>query len=170
MALQLVELERLQPSAQRRLLSPASDLEPVFGDQHSCVVVIARGCRVLDSIGDQAAGAVPGARPSVKDGNEIGMAASELAAQHLSEQVVVAVPRPRVIKRHEKHVRTLDLLERARSRLVGDRLAQRTAQPIDDRGAKQELADVVAELVEHHLAEVVDNMPMVTREPLDVGL
>ena len=169
-ALQLVGGERLQPSAQRCLLSPSSDLEPVFGDQLSCVVVVARRCRVLDGIGDQPAIAVPGARPSVKDGNPIGMAARELAAEHLSEQVVVAVPRPRVVKRHEEHVRTRDLLERAPSRPVGDRLAQRAAQPIDNRGVQQELAGLVAELVEHHLAEVVDNMTVVTGEPLDVGV
>ena len=50
---------------------------------------------------------------------------------------------------------------------LGDGVAERAGEPVEDRRAEQEVADVVGLAVEHLLDEVVDDEPVVAGEPGD---
>src|SRR5204862_2400591 len=76
---------------------------------------------------------------AVQDRNEVGLLLRELALQQLAEKMVIAVPLPPVVERHEEQVRALDLLELARRSLVLEhRVAEGAAHPVEHRGPAEE--------------------------------
>ncbi len=71
-----------------------------------------------------------------------GRSASRWAPQDVGEQVVVAVPAALVVQRHHEQVPALQRLEHlAAPGRLGDGVAQRAGEPVEDRGAEQEVAD-----------------------------
>ena len=61
-------------------------------------------------------------------------------AEHVAEELVIAIPAARVIERDEEEIRALDRLEHARRvRALEHRVAEIAAHPVEHRGAGQEL-------------------------------
>ena len=91
-----------------------------------------------------------------------------MRAQDIGEQVVVAVPVATVVEGYDEQVRPLERLEHGLGVAdAGDRIAERAAQPFEDRGVEQEGADGLGLADEHLLDEVVDDVPIVAREAGD---
>ena len=94
-----------------------------------------------------------------------GLAARELGSQQLAEQPVVPVPLVSIVERDEQQVRVFERLQHlGRSRRVEQGIAQRPAQAVDDRRARQELHLVRREAREHFGTQIVRHQAIVTRE------
>ena len=85
---------------------------------------------------------VPAAGPAMQPGDVAGALVEQVGAQHVGEQVVVAVPAAVVVERDDEQVLPLQRLEHRPARPVraGDGVAQRPGQPVEDRGVEQEPA------------------------------
>ena len=115
--------------------------EPLLQGLHAAVVVerqrervdqagdgvgLAGGVPVDDRRFGQVVGDAPGHRPAVELGHDVRLAALELVAQQLAEQVVVAIPLAAPVERHDEAVRALERLERLRpTRVVWSTASQR---------------------------------------------
>jgi hypothetical protein len=89
-------------------------------------------------------------------------------AQDVGEQVVVAVPLPAVVERHQEQVGVLQAHEPAPApRAAGDGVAQRPGESFEDRRLEQEAPDVLGQARQHLLGEVVDDVAVVAGEPRD---
>ena len=94
--------------------------------------------------------------------------ASQLMAQQAAEQVVIPEPAALIVQRDEEQVGAMDLADQFRG--VGpsrERVAQRRAHPVEDRGDQQEIAYEGGLAGQHLIAEVVDDMPVRAGETLD---
>ena len=97
-----------------------------------------------------------------------GCSSVEAGTEHVAEEVVVPVPPPAVVEGDEEEVRPLQRLEgRLGVAAAGDRGAQRSRQPAQDRGLEEEGPDVVGLAVQDLVDEVVDDEPVVTGEAGD---
>ncbi len=76
-------------------------------------------------------------------GNVLGLLVQQARLQHVGEEVVVAIPPTPVVERDEEQVPSIERLQRRlAAALAGDGVAQRPAQPGQDRGLQQEAPDV----------------------------
>ncbi len=92
----------------------------------------------------------------------------QVRAQDVAEQVVVAVPLPTVVERYDEQVGALQRLEHGPAAApAGHGVAERAAEPLEDRGVEQEPAYVVGLAGEDLLDEVVDDVAVVAREAGD---
>ena len=100
--------------------------------------------------------------------NLAGPLVEEARLQHVGEEMVVAVPPPLVVERHQEQVVAVERLEhRPAVGPAGDGIRQGSGQPGEHGGPEEEVADVLGLPVHHLLDEVVDDMAVVPREPLD---
>ena len=85
---------------------------------------------------------VPVAGPSVQHGDVLGPFVEQARLQDVGEQVVVAVPVPVVVQRDERTGCAVPATPAQRGPPLppGDRVAEGTGQPVQDRGVQQELA------------------------------
>ena len=87
---------------------------------------------------------VPFAGATVKHGGTFGDGAQQSRPQHVGEEVVIAVPLTPVVEGNDEEIRSLQHHEhRATTVMRGDRIAQRTAEAVEDRGLKEEVAHIV---------------------------
>ena len=94
-----------------------------------------------------------------------GLAPLQLRRQQLAEQLVIAEPFPAAIERHHQQVAVLQPLEDCtRSLSSGDRVAERTAHAVEDRGASQEQHLRPRRPVEEFAAEVITHEPVIAGE------
>ena len=129
-------------------------------------VDVARGERVPNGRLGIPRPVVPVARPQVQPAHVGGPLVVEVGAQHVGEQVVVPVPLAVRVERDDEQVLPLQRLQRRPSaRPAGHRVAQRPGQPVEHRGVEQEPAHALRQPVEHLVAEVVDDEPVVAGEP-----
>jgi hypothetical protein len=142
--------------------APRERGDPVRRDGLGGSADVACGDVVAHRVRDQSLLEVPLGRPAVQFG---GVAPTELQAQEVGEEVVVAVPLALAVERDEEEVRALDAPQHL-GRVVapGDGVAQRRAQPIQDARAQQELPHVRRLPVEHLVGEVVDDVAVVAGE------
>src|SRR6202034_3218868 len=92
------------------------------------------------------------------------------AAEHLCEQMVVAVPLSVVVEGHEEKVVALDDVEDLRRvGRPGDGFAERRAEPVQDGGPRQELPDLDGLAAQHFLSQEVDDKAVVAAELADEG-
>ena len=107
--------------------------------------------------------------PAVHRGYELGLAALELGAERFAEEVVIPVPAPAAVERHDEQRRLLQRLEPGcrLARAAHDDVAQRAAHRLEDRrpGEKGDIGGV--ELREVLQAEVVHDKPVLTGELRD---
>ena len=97
--------------------------------------------------------------------DQLGFLVDQPGAEHVGEQVVIAVPVAAVVERDEEQVRPIELLERRPpAGSAGDRVAERAGQPVEHRGLQQERSDLFGLAVEHLLDEVVDDEAVVAGE------
>jgi len=82
--------------------------------------------------------------------------------------MVIAEPALFVVERGEEQVGPVDLVEGPGSVVTtGQRVGQWRAYPVEDAGAEQEIADVIWLGGQDFFAEVVDDVPVCSGEPLD---
>jgi hypothetical protein len=104
----------------------------------------------------------------MQQGGEPWLGLVQLAAQHVGEQGVVAVPVARVVQRNQEQLGSLDLLKQAlRAIRAGHRVTQGSGQAVQDRCAQQQGADPGRQPVEHLGGKVVDDLAVIAAERAD---
>src|SRR5512141_194599 len=92
----------------------------------------------------------------------------EARTQEVGEQVVVAVPAPFVIERHEEDIRLLKALEHPLTvTSAGEAIAQGAGQALEHRRLHQEVARVRIEAREYLIGDVVEDVTMARGEGFD---
>jgi hypothetical protein len=96
-------------------------------------------------------------------------------AQQVGEQLVVAPPAAHLVQRQQEQPGPLHLLEQGLAAGPGgDRVAQRSAEPLQHRGLEQEGAQLLGLVFEHLLGQVVEHEAVAAgergHEPVDIGL
>ena len=108
------------------------------------------------------------ARPPPAHGDP-GLAGAEdpqPGAEDLREQRVVAVPPPLVVERDDEQVRALELLQsRLAVRAAGDRIAERSAHAVEERGPQEEVLGLGRQAAEDLLDDVVEDETVAGAEP-----
>ena len=157
--------EFLEPATHHGLLpGPAHGRDRQL-DQVRRPPEISGGQRVADGQGPLAVLLVPRARPPVQLRHLAGLLVEQPRLQHVSKQVVVAIPPAAVIQRDQKQVPPVQRLQHGlAAALPGDRIAQRAAQPAQDGGLQQEGLDPVGLALQHLLGQVVDDVTIIARE------
>jgi hypothetical protein len=142
---------------------------PVAGDQVRRRRGVARSQVVLDRSVDLPVAGEPGGGAAVELAHlVVRRLARQLAAQQVAEQAVVAEPLPAGVERDQEHVRALDLLEQlVRAADLEHPVAQRRAEPGQDRGAHQEPAQLLGLAGEHLLEQVVRQVALLAGEARD---
>jgi hypothetical protein len=165
-----VSRQTIDPRGHRLALAAHRDRPPVPHDQVSGLRVITAGRRVRDRLLRGAVLAVPGRGAAVQLGHQFRGRTDELVPQQLREEVVVAVPLASLVERHQEQVGALDTLELLRGVPIARHgVAQRRAEPLQDRGAQQELAKPLR-LFRQDLLQVVADMSVVRRQRLHAGV
>ena len=112
-------------------------------DQVRCALKVSGGQGVADGHGLLTVLLVPLAGPPVQARHLTGLLVEQPRLQHVGEQVVVAVPLAAVVERDQEQVAPVQRLQdRLAAGAPGDGIAQRTAQPVQDRGLQQEGPDI----------------------------
>ena len=133
--------KHLQPTTHRRLLPSLSHRSNRELGQVRRPVEIAGGERMTDRFSRFPAPLEPATCPAVQRRDLAGLFIEQVRPQHIGEEMVVAIPATAVIQRDQEQVRPLQHHERRSAvRLTGDRIAQRPAQAVENRGLQEETA------------------------------
>ena len=98
---------------------------------------------------------------SVQVGNLVGCGSSELEAQEVREQLVVAKPSALRIERDDESVGVLELeQEPLAAGSTGEQVCKLTVDPVQQRCSKQHVADVVRLTLEHLGDQVLPDGPI----------
>jgi hypothetical protein len=120
---------------------------------------------LVDGLVGLAVAGVPVACPAAQVGDALRLVVEQAGAQHVAEQVVVAVPGAAVVERDQEQVRPLQLFEdRLGIVAPGDGRAQRPGQPGQDRGGEEEVAGLRRLVIEDLVGEVVEDEPIIAGE------
>ena len=123
---------------------------------------------MADRLGGVAVVGVPSRGPPVQDRRAIRRRPGQLVPEQAAEQVVIPEPPVLVVQRDQEQVGAVDLADQPGAvGPTGERVAQRRAHAVEDRGRQQEVADLGGLSGQHLLAEVVDDVPVRAGEPLD---
>ena len=134
-------------------------------DQASGVVGLAGGQEVLDCFFGVAPGAEPFSCSLVQGPYAVAMGELHLTARHRTEQVVEAEPAVRPIEWDDEHVRALEVTETCcRVSGVGHVIAQGGAEPVQDRGRRDEVPHPVGLPTEYLFGEVVTDEAVAAAE------
>jgi len=116
---------------------------------------------VADRLVDQPVLFGPDGGPTVKLRQPRGLGPLQLGTEEVAEQVMEAVPAALLVQGNQERVGALQLLEQILAvGPAGDRVTERTAEPLQDRGLQQEPPHPVRLTVEDLLAEIVQDVPM----------
>ena len=100
--------------------------------------------------------------------HELRQLVGQARAQDVGEEVVIAVPAAPVVERDQEQVPPLQRVQHGLAiAALGHGVAQRAAQPVQDRGLQQEAPNLVGLPVQDLLDQVVDDVAVVPREPGD---
>ena len=142
----------------------------MLGDELARAGHVAARDRVADGGARRAGRPEPVRRPPVQRGDGLGPGARELVAEEPGEEMVVAVPLAAGVEREHEQPAALERVEHRGGPLaLGDPVAQRPAEAVEDRGREQELAHLGRLAVEDLEPEVVDDRPVVAGERRDEG-
>ena len=132
---QLLVAEPPQPLLHRLHPAVVVERQRQRVDQAGDGVRLTRGVAVDDRRFHQVVGDAPVHRAPVQSRHHMRLAALELGAQQLAEQVVVAIPLAAPVERHHEAVRARERLERVnRPRRLEHGVAQAAAHAIQHRG------------------------------------
>ena len=160
--------KRLEPAAQGRLLSSLPHRGARQLDQVRRPLEVLGRQRVADGFGPIAVLLIPLARPPVQVRGGVGLLVQQARSQHVGEQVVIPIPLATVVERDQEEVPALQGLQHGLATgLAGHGIAQRTAQPVEDRGPQQEASDVVGLTLQDLFREVIDDVAIVPGEARD---
>ena len=147
----------LQPVPQGRNLVALEQLGADFFQHLDDVVPLATGGRVANGILEKAIRLQPGRGALVETGDLLLTdGAAQLLAQGVGEEVVIAIPRALSGQGQDEQVvafaATQHLIAIAG---LGDRVAQAGVEPIQDRGAQEERADILRLALEDFFPEIL---------------
>ena len=129
---------------------------------------VARRQRVPDGVVGQAVLGVPVRRRAVQLRHAVRVLAVQVGAQQIGEQVVVAPPPALLVERDQEQAGPLDRLQQLLAvRAPDHRVAERAAQPVEDRGLQQERAQLGGLAFQDLLGEVVEHEPVAAGELRD---
>ena len=158
----------LHPAEQDRFLPVAADRRHRQLHEVGRAIEVPRSQSVPDRLLSRVMCLVPAAGAQVQQRNQVRRLGEQARAQHVGEQVVVAVPLPLVVQGHEEEVGPLQGPEHVVAVITaGDGVTQRPGEPVEDRCVQQELAHGLALVRQHLLDEVVEDVPVVPGEPGD---
>src|SRR5215213_3879637 len=102
--------QRLEPAEYSHHFSTERETQADLFDQARCRVPIVRKQRVLHRFVDETVLLEPGTGTAVEVGHKLGRhTAYEALAQNLRKQMMIAIPAPLVVQRHEKQIGVLKL-------------------------------------------------------------
>ena len=134
-------------------------------DQARYGIRLTRGVPVDDRGFRQVVGDAPGHRPTVELGHDVRLAALELLAQQLAEQVVVAIPLASPVEGYHEAVPALERLERVcRPRRLQHGVAETATHAIEHRGVLEKLRLGRRQPGQQLEAEVLGHEPVVAAE------
>ena len=165
--------KRAQPVIDRGYTADCAEIAPVSRDQVGRPFPVACGQRMRDRLLSEPCFPVPGAGPLVQLRHVAvrGLNPGELAAQHLGEQVVVAVPRPVLVGWDKEQVLSLQPLDELGGvGAPGDRVTQRRGEPVKDGGLQQEPLDFGRLMIEYLFGQEVRDEPVVAGELIDEAM
>ena len=92
---------------------------------------VTRGQRMADRFVPQGILLVPPARPVMQLRHGLGLLVCQVRAEHICEEMVIAIPLATVVERDQEQIGPVDRLEHGlASVLLGDGVAQRPCQSI----------------------------------------
>ena len=145
---------------------PSSErLRPWSASRRPAPLPVAGGLGVTDRVDrvPMMGEPVGGGQVQIPDG--VGFAAPKLQGQEIREQRVVAEPRALTIDRNHERVRVLQLDEHPlRAARPGHSVGQRAADPLQDRGAEQQLPDPFGLALEDLGKQVIRHRPLAAGE------
>src|SRR5688572_29460745 len=108
---------------------------------------------------------IPAAGAPVKLGNQFRLQAGQLAAQQVREKLVIAVPVTFLIQGNDEQIGGLQTRQDAAAvRPPRESVAQRTAEASQDGGVQQDGRDGRRLLRELVVCQVIQNVPVASRE------
>ena len=149
----------VEPAPHRRHLTELIQRDrPAAFDQPRGPVRVAPRQRMADRLVHLALPLVPVRRPQMQGGNEIRLPPVQVTAEHLGEEMVVAIPAALFVERDEEQVGLLGVLQQGLSVvLTRHGVAQLRAQVIQQAGVQQEALhslrlgrqDLLGQVVQH---------------------
>ena len=123
---------------------------------------------MADRLGRLAIALIPRARSPVQLRHVSGLLVLKTRAQHVCKEMVIAIPAAAVVEWNHEQVASLQRLQhRFAAVLAGDGIAQRAAEPVEDRGLQQEAADLIGLALQDLFDQVVDDVAIVAGEAGD---
>ncbi len=160
--------EAIEPADHRRVAAPRGEFGDPRPEQLARPVERAAFDRVADRPVPVAVLGPPVGGAPMQPLLLLGLGAAQLGAQHLAEERVEAEPLVAAVERGEQHVRARELAQlRRRAAALEDRVAEVAAQPVEDRGAAQEVELAAADRLEEFFPDVVDDEAVVAGEAVD---
>ena len=157
--------EGREQAADGRDLTVEREAQGVVGEQTLRMLPVAGGLDVTDRFDGVPMRLEPVGGDPVQITDGIGLAAPKLEQQDIREQRVVAEPRSLRVDRNDERVRVLQLEERPlRAARSGEAIGERAADPLQDRGAEQELLDPFGLSLEDLGQQVVRHRPLAAGE------
>ena len=142
---------------------PAPDELAIVLDEHlGHRLGVPSGGGILDRVLDEPLLTAPSRRAAAQRSRVL---APELELQKLAEQMVIAIPLPACVQGDQEHVRARELREhRGRVLAAEDRVAQLGGEPIQNRGAHQEVPGLRRERAQNLIGQVVRDVPSTAGE------
>ena len=163
--------QRVDERADRGAVAAHEQLEPVLGGDLDREVPVGGVDRVAQRLGRHAALGVPARGALVEPPQLARQLLARAGAQQLREQAVVAVPLAVRVESEHEPIGALERRQHVRAgTLVGERVGEVGADPVDDRRPQQERALPGRLAVEHLGDQVVAHDAVVARELLDEAL
>jgi hypothetical protein len=132
-------VEGIDPTSSRLDLTGSDRVRPRGSDELAGNVDVPGRVRVRDGSPDEIVLAVPAPRAAVQLRHEFRLAARELGARVLREQVVIAIGHPLLVERYHEQVAALELTQhRVGVAALRQRIAQRGGELIEHRRLPQE--------------------------------
>ncbi len=163
--------QRVDQRADRVALAAHEQREPVLGDELDGEVPVLRGDGVTQRLRPHPALGVPARRAVVQPRQLGAQLAPRAHPQQLREQAVVAVPLASRVDGQDEPVGAFELGQNVAARtLVGQRVRELAADPVDDRRAQEEGAQLRRLAVEHLGEQIVADDAIVAGELGDEAL
>ncbi len=157
--------EPIEPGPHRADPAAAVRQQELTLEQVGRALDVPAGMRVLHGLLEQADRLEPVRGPAVQLRDHVGLTLVQLGGEDVAEQHVVAVPLPLAVEWDDEEVASLDRLQGScRSRTSEDRVAERTAQALQDRGPGEEALPLPRERLQDLRADVVDDEPVLAGE------
>ncbi|WP_155853964.1 aminoglycoside phosphotransferase family protein [Arthrobacter sp. H5] len=160
--------QQSEPAQQGCVLSATANFRHRPFDKVRGALEIRGTERVPDRVLRQIIPLVPVAGEAVKGPHMIRASARRPRSENIGEESVIPVPPPLVIQWHDEQVVALqDLKKFAAIRPARHGFAERTTETVQERGAEQEITEVVRLTPQHLFAQIIDHEAVAAGECLD---